>query len=132
MVTDPIADLLIRLANGARRRHEAVYVPASNLKRQVLEILQREGYILGVDDELSKDGHRTFKVGLRYVNQEQPMITGTRRISKPGRRVYVGRGDIPKVRNGIGLAIISTSKGLMTDSESRRAGMGGEVLCSVW
>jgi small subunit ribosomal protein S8 len=131
MITDPIADLLIRLANGARRRHEAVHVPASRLKRQVLEILQREGYILGVD-EISEDGHRTFKVGLRYVNQEQPMITGTRRISKPGRRVYVGKADIPRVRNGIGLAIISTSKGLMTDSESRRAGIGGEVLCSVW
>jgi small subunit ribosomal protein S8 len=101
------------------------------LKRQVLEILQREGYILGVDD-VSEDGHPTFKVGLRYVNEEQPMITGTRRISKPGRRVYVGKGDIPKVRNGIGLSIISTSKGLMTDSESRRAGIGGEILCSVW
>ena len=131
MVTDPIADLLIRLANGARRRHEAVHVPASRLKRQVLEILQREGYILGME-EVSKDGHPAFKVGLRYVNEDQPMITGTRRISKPGRRVYVGTDAIPKVRNGIGLAIISTSKGLMTDSESRRSGTGGEVLCSVW
>ena len=131
MMTDPIADLLIRLANGARRRHEVVHVPASRLKRQLLEILQREGYILGVED-VSNDGHPAFKVGLRYVNEDQPMITGTKRISKPGRRVYVGTSDIPKVRNGIGLAIISTSKGLMTDSESRRAGMGGEVLCSVW
>lgn len=130
-MTDPIADLLIRLANGARRRHEVVHVPASRLKRQLLEILQREGYILGVED-VSNDGHPAFKVGLRYVNEDQPMITGTKRISKPGRRVYVGTSDIPKVRNGIGLAIISTSKGLMTDSESRRAGMGGEVLCSVW
>ena len=97
----------------------------------MLDILKREGYILGVED-VSKDGHPAFKVELRYINEDQPMITGTRRISKPGRRVYVGTGDIPKVRNGIGLAIISTSKGLMTDSESRRAGMGGEVLCSVW
>lgn len=131
MITDPIADLLTRLTNGARRRHEAVHVPASRLKRQMLDILQREGYILGVE-EVSKDGHRTFKVGLRYVNEDQPMITGTKRISKPGRRVYVGTNDIPKIRNGIGLAILSTSKGLMTDSESRRAGTGGEVLCSVW
>jgi len=130
-MTDPIADLLIRLANGARRRHETVHVPASRLKRQVLEILQREGYISGVET-VTEDGHPSFKVGLRYVGQEQPMITGTKRISKPGRRVYVGKGDIPRVRNGIGLAIISTSKGLMTDAESRRAGMGGEVLCSVW
>lgn len=131
MVTDPIADLLVRLGNGARRRHDTVHVPASKLKRQMLEILQREGYISGIKD-ISKDGHPTFKVELRYINQDQPMITGTRRISKPGRRVYVGTSDIPKVRNGIGLAILSTSKGLMTDSESRRAGMGGEVLCSVW
>jgi small subunit ribosomal protein S8 len=97
----------------------------------MLEILQREGYILGIE-EVPMDGHPAFKIELRYVNQDQPMITGTRRISKPGRRVYVGTDDIPKVRNGIGLAILSTSKGLMTDSESRRAGMGGEVLCSVW
>jgi small subunit ribosomal protein S8 len=131
MVTDPIADLLVRLGNGARRRHEAVHVPASKLKRQMLEILQREGYILGIE-EVSKDGHPVFKIKLRYVNEDQPMITGMRRISKPGRRVYVGTSDIPKVRNGIGLAILSTSKGLMTDTESRRAGMGGEVLCSVW
>jgi small subunit ribosomal protein S8 len=131
MITDPIADLLIRLSNGARRRHEAVHVPASRLKRQLLEILQREGYILSLD-ELMEDGHPTFKVGLRYVGQDQPMITGTKRISKPGRRVYVGTREIPKVRNGIGLAILTTSKGLMTDSESRRAGLGGEVLCSIW
>jgi small subunit ribosomal protein S8 len=131
MITDPIADLLVRLGNGARRRHDTVHVPASKLKRQMLEILQREGYILGIE-EVPMDGHPAFKIELRYVNQDQPMITGTRRISKPGRRVYVGTGDIPKVRNGIGLAILSTSKGLMTDSESRRAGIGGEVLCSVW
>ena len=131
MITDPIADLLIRLANGARRRHEAVHVPASRLKRQILDILQREGYILSVE-EASREGRPECKVELRYVNQEQPMITGTKRVSKPGRRVYVGTSNIPRIRNGIGLAIISTSKGLMTDSESRRAGMGGEVLCSVW
>jgi small subunit ribosomal protein S8 len=131
MVTDPIADLLIRLGNGAKRRHETVRVPASRLKRQILDILQREGYVRGIE-EVAQEGHPAFKVELRYVNQEQPMITGTRRISKPGRRVYVGATEIPKVRNGIGLAIISTSKGLMTDSESRRAGVGGEVLCSVW
>ncbi len=131
MVTDPIADLLIRLGNGAMRRHDSINVPASKLKREMLAILQREGYILGVED-VSEDGHPAFKVSLRYVNDEQPMITGTRRVSKPGRRVYVGATEIPKVRNGIGMAIISTSKGLMTDAESRQSGMGGEVLCSVW
>src|SRR5688572_11945863 len=106
MVTDPIADLLIRLGNGARRRHETVNVPTSKLKRQLLAILQHEGYIGGVEDA-SEEGHPSLKVHLRYVNQEQPMITGTRRISKPGRRVYVGIDQIPKVRNGIGMAIIS-------------------------
>ncbi len=131
MVTDPIADLLVRLENGARRRHETVTVPASKLKRQILSILGKEGFIQGFE-ETKADGHPAFMVQLRYVDQERPMITGLRRISKPGRRVYIGREGVPKVRSGIGLAIISTSKGLMTDSESRRAGLGGEVLCSVW
>jgi small subunit ribosomal protein S8 len=131
MVTDPIADLLVRLENGARRRHETVKVPASRLKRQILGILGKEGFIQGFE-EGQEDGHPILTVQLRYVDQERPMITGLRRISKPGRRVYIGREGVPKVRSGIGLAIISTSQGLMTDSESRRAGLGGEVLCSVW
>lgn len=131
MITDPIADLLVRIGNAARRRQDVVKVPASKLKREILNILGKEGFIQGFG-ETQEDGHPFFAVQLRYVEQERPMITGMRRISKPGRRVYIGRDDVPKVRNGIGVAIISTSKGLMTDSESRRAGLGGEVLCSVW
>ncbi len=131
MVTDPIADLLIRLKNGARRRHETVTVPASRLKREVLRILQAEGYVQGIEDT-TVDGHPMLRVQMRYVGEGQSMITGLERISKPGRRVYVGSKRIPKVRNGIGLAILSTSKGVMTDQESRRNGLGGEVLCSVW
>jgi small subunit ribosomal protein S8 len=131
MLTDPIADLLVRVENGARRRHETVKVPASRLKRQILGILGKEGFIQGFE-EGQEDGHPILTIQLRYIDQERPMITGMRRISKPGRRVYIGREGVPKVRSGIGLAIISTSQGLMTDGESRRAGLGGEVLCSVW
>ncbi len=131
MVTDPIADLLIRLKNGSQRRHEAITVPASNLKRSILQILKNEGYVEAVEDG-TQDGHPVLKVQLRYVDEGQPMITGLQRISKPGRRVYVGSKEIDRVRNGIGMSILSTSKGIMTDQESRRNKLGGEVLCSVW
>jgi len=127
----PISDLLVRLQNGFRRRHDTVSVPASRLKREVLRILQNEGYIQSVQTDVA-DGHAVLKVQLRYVAEGQPMVTGMQRVSKPGRRVYVGTKDIPRVKNGIGVAIVSTSKGLMTDQDSRRAGLGGEVLCSVW
>ena len=131
MVTDPIGDLLVRLRNGARRHHEVVTVPASRLKCEVLRVLQSEGFIQGVEPAL-EDGHPVLKIQLRYIEEGQSMITGMERISKPGCRVYVGSKEIPKVRNGIGVSIISTSKGVMTDRESRHAGLGGEILCSVW
>jgi small subunit ribosomal protein S8 len=131
MLTDPISDLLVRLKNGAQRRHETVAVPTSKLKRAILEILKREGYVDGIEDGV-RDGHPILDVRLRYVGEGQPMITGLERISKPGRRVYVGSKDIAKVRNGIGVSILSTSKGIMTDQESRKNKLGGEILCSVW
>lgn len=131
MVTDPISDLLTRLKNGSQRRHDTISVPASKLKRAVLDILKKEGYVDGVESA-TEDGHPVLSVQLRYVGDGQPMITGMQRISKPGRRVYVGSKEIAKVRNGIGVAILSTSKGIMTDAESRKNGLGGEVLCSVW
>lgn len=131
MVTDPISDLLTRLRNGSQRRHDTITVPASKLKRAVLDILKKEGYVGGVETA-TEDGHPVLSVQLRYVGEGQPMITGMQRISKPGRRVYVGSKEIAKVRNGIGVAILSTSKGIMTDAESRKNGLGGEVLCSVW
>jgi small subunit ribosomal protein S8 len=131
MVTDPIGDLLVRLRNGSQRRHEAIAVPTSKLKRAILEILKKEGYVEAVEDGV-QDGHPILNVHLRYVGEGQPMITGLARISKPGRRVYVGSKDITKVRNGIGMSILSTSKGIMTDQESRRNKLGGEILCSVW
>jgi small subunit ribosomal protein S8 len=131
MVTDPIGDLLVRLRNGARRHHEVVTVPASRLKREVLRVLQSEGFIQDVEQAV-EDGHPVLKIQLRYVEEGESIITGMERISKPGCRVYVGSKEIPKVRNGIGVSILSTSKGVMTDRESRHAGLGGEVLCSVW
>ncbi|MDX2253414.1 MAG: 30S ribosomal protein S8 [Nitrospira sp.] len=131
MLTDPISDLLIRLKNGAQRRHETVAVPTSRLKRAILEILKREGYVEAIEEQVH-DGHPMLTVRLRYVAEGQPMITGLERISKPGRRVYVGSKDIPKVLNGIGMSILSTSKGIMTDQESRKNKLGGEVLCSIW
>jgi len=131
MVTDPIGDLLIRLKNGSQRRFETVSVPASKLKRAILEILRKEGYINRVEDNVS-DGHPVLQVHLKYVGDGQPMITGLERVSRPGRRVYIGSQEIKKVRNGIGLSILSTSKGIMTDQESRKNHLGGEVLCSVW
>ncbi|MCA1958810.1 MAG: 30S ribosomal protein S8 [Nitrospira sp.] len=131
MLTDPISDLLVRLRNGAQRGHETVVIPASKLKRAILEILKREGYIDAVEVS-EKDGHPVFHVKLRYIGEGRPMITGLERISKPGRRVYVGGKDIPRVKNGLGLSILSTSKGVMTDQESRKNGVGGEVLCAVW
>lgn len=131
MVTDPISDLLVRLRNGFRRHHDVVTMPASKLKREVLRVLQAEGFIQSVEGA-TEDGHAVLKVQLRYVGEGQPMITGMQRVSKPGRRVYVGIKNIPRVRNGIGTAILSTSKGIMTDQASRKAGLGGEVLCSVW
>jgi small subunit ribosomal protein S8 len=118
MVTDPISDLLVRLRNGFRRHHDVVTIPASKLKHEVLRVLQAEGFIQGIETA-TEDGHAVLKVALRYV-------------SKPGRRVYVGTREIPRVRNGIGMAILSTSKGIMTDQASRKAGLGGEVLCAVW
>jgi small subunit ribosomal protein S8 len=131
MVTDPIADLLVRIQNAAGRGHASVSVPASKLKADVLRVLKAEGFI-NEYEKTTVDGHPALQVQLRYVAEGQPVITGMRRVSRPGRRVYVGRRDVNAVMGGMGLAIISTSKGLMTDHESRRANLGGEVLCEVW
>lgn len=131
MVTDPIADLLNRIRNAAQRGHDAVVVPASKMKGEILRILKEEGFI-GPFEKSDAGGHPAFKIELRYVEQGQPVIAGTARISRPGRRVYVGKQDVPKTRGGLGVTIVSTSKGVMTERECRRAGLGGEVLCSVW
>lgn len=131
MMTDPVADLLIRIKNAGQRGHETVTIPASKLKAAILRVLKAEGFIRSFETE-NADGHSRFCVQLRYIGEGQPVIAGMRRISKPGQRVYVGKRDMPRVMAGLGVAILSTSRGVMTDQESRRAGLGGEVLCEVW
>jgi small subunit ribosomal protein S8 len=130
-MTDPISDFLTRIRNGIRSRKQFVDCPRSKLKVRIAEILQQEGYIDGVTNaDDAKQG--VISVTLRYTNANQSAITGLKRISSPGQRNYVGAKKIPKVRNGLGIAIVSTSRGLMTDRQARKLGVGGEVLCEVW
>jgi small subunit ribosomal protein S8 len=130
-MTDPIADLLVRIQNGAKRGHETVTAPASKLKAEVLRVLKTEGFISGYE-QFVMNGYPTLRVQLRYVGDGQPIISAMRRVSRPGKRVYVSRRESTQVRGGIGISILSTSKGVMTDQASRRLNLGGEVLCQVW
>lgn len=130
-MTDPIADMLTRIRNAQVARHDKTVVPRSKLKAAIAQILKNEGFIEGfVEDETGPQG--TIKVFLRYDRKDNGIIRGITRVSKPGRRVYVGKDDIPRVRNGLGVAILTTPRGLLTDAEARSAGVGGEVLCHVW
>ena len=131
LVTDPIADMLTRIRNALIAKHNDVLIPASTVKKAIAEILLQEGYIKGYDlreDGVAKDIH----IDLKYGPNKQKVITGLRRISKPGLRVYARKDQIPKVLNGLGVAIISTSRGMMTDREARKLGVGGEVLAYIW
>lgn len=132
-MTDPIADLFIRIMNALRRGHSAVNIPASTLKAHILAVFKAEGFIQDCVPTTLK-GHPVLQVELRYIpgREKKPVIEGIKRISKPGKRVYVGASSIPRVMGGLGVAIISTSKGVMTDRQARQSGMGGEVLCHVW
>jgi small subunit ribosomal protein S8 len=132
MMTDPIADLLNRLRNAVALRRESVTVPASKTKARMLDILKMEGFIEGF--ELTKDhaGHPAIRVRLRYIGKRQPAILGLRRVSKPGLRTYSRRRNLPQVYGGLGMAIVSTSHGIMTGREAWRQGLGGEILCYVW
>ena len=133
-MTDPIADFLARIKNGIRARKQLVECPRSNMKLRIAEILRDEGFVQSVSSaEDNKQG--MLKVELRYEGRASATanaITGMRRVSRPGQRHYVPAKDIPKVRNGLGIAIISTSQGVMTDKQARDKGVGGEVLCEVW
>ncbi len=130
MMTDPIADMLSRIRNGNMARHKSVEIPASNIKKDLAQILLDEGYIKGFYvTEDDKQGIIT--IDLKYVDDER-VITGLKRISKPGRRVYVSAQDVPQVLNGLGTAIISTSKGVLTDKKARKESVGGEVICYIW
>lgn len=131
VVTDPIADLLTRIRNALTARHETVTVPASKMKKAIADILVEEGFIKSaeiVDD----NGHPVILITLKYGAKYEKVITNLKRISKPGLRVYCGSEDLPKVLGGLGIAIISTSKGVMTDKKARSLNVGGEVLAYVW
>ena len=131
VVTDPIGDLLTRIRNGLGARHSEVRIPHSRLKARIAELLANEGYIEDVDvipDPIQSE----IVVKLKYTGNREPVITGIRRVSKPGLRVYASRDKLPRVQGGLGVAVVSTSKGVMTDKEARRHKVGGEVLCEVW
>ena len=131
VINDPIADMLTRIRNGLIVRHDSVTMPASNMKKAIAKILLDEGYIKSVD--YVDDGLQgQIKIVLKYVQGKESVIKGLKRISKPGLRVYARSSEIPKVLGGLGIAIISTSKGVMTDKEARNAGVGGEVLAYIW
>ncbi|MFM8828875.1 MAG: 30S ribosomal protein S8 [Actinomycetota bacterium] len=131
MLTDPIADMLTRIRNANMALHDTVEMPGSRLKADVARVLEEQGYIAGW--ESSSDGTRTtLTVKLKYDDDRRRVITGLSRVSKPGRRVYADKDSLPKVLGGMGVAIISTSQGLLTGHEARRRGVGGEVLCTVW
>jgi small subunit ribosomal protein S8 len=133
-MTDPIADLLARIRNGIRARKSLIECPRSNIKLRIAEILREEGFVQSVtSQDDTKQG--TFKLALRYDGRSTPSgcaITGMRRVSRPGQRAYVPAKQVPRVRNGLGIAILSTSRGVMTDKDARKLGVGGEVLCEVW
>ena len=129
VVTDPIADMLTRIRNAAQARHANVKVPVSKLKREIAKILHEEGYIRGF--QLVGKG-RDVRIRLKYDDHREPIIKGIKRVSKPGRRVYSGTEELPRVLGGLGVAIVSTSQGVMTAKEARKRGIGGEVLGQVW
>jgi len=130
-MTDPIADLLTRIRNAQLANHNNLVLPRSKLKVEVVKILKAEGFIEGFIE--SDEGFQgTVKIFLKYDASRKGTILGLRRISKPSRRVYVGKNDIPRVRNGLGVVILTTPKGVLTDRQARSAGVGGEVMCHVW
>jgi small subunit ribosomal protein S8 len=132
VTTDPIADMLTRIRNAIMVRHEGCLIPFSQIKFGIAKILVKEGYIEKVEDIKDEKGHRQLKITFKTTGGTQKVIQGLRRISKPGLRVYAGADELPKVLSGLGIAVISTSKGLMTDKEARDKNLGGEVLAFVW
>lgn len=131
-MTDPIADMLTRIRNANTAKHDTVDIPASKMKEAIANILLEEGYIRAVD-MVEEDNFKTIRITLKYgKDKNEKIITGIKRISKPGLRVYAGKDELPKVLGGLGIAIISTNKGVLTDKQARNAQVGGEVLAFVW
>ena len=131
MITDPIADMLTRLRNAAMAGHESVLIPASKMNMSIIHILRHEGFIQAYEMVGTKN-RRAVKVTLKYEAGKEPLIRGLKRVSKPGLRLYVGRDEIPRVYGGLGLAIVSTSKGVMAGYKARHQGLGGELICYIW
>jgi small subunit ribosomal protein S8 len=130
-VSDPLADMLTRIRNAGMAEHDKVDIPASKMKISLAKILKAEGYIRNFK-VFKEKGHGVIRIYLKYLDGGQNVITGLKRLSTPGRRVYVTKRDIPHVLNGMGVAVLSTSKGVLTDREAREQNVGGELLCSVW
>jgi small subunit ribosomal protein S8 len=131
-ITDPISDVVTRIRNGIRVHRDTVAINGSRLNKAVVDVLKREGYLDEVREVLDRRGHASIQVALKYDRDGEPVISRIGRVSKPGRRVYRGVKEIPRVLNGIGIAVVSTSKGVLSDREARAAGVGGEILCEVW
>ncbi len=130
-MTDPIADMLTRMRNAISARHEKVVCPSSNLKVSVAQVLKDQGYIR--DFDVTDDGKQgTLQIQLKYLDERQNAIAGLKKVSKPGRRVYVKHNEIPSVLNGLGINILSTSKGILSDGDARKSKVGGELICSIW
>ena len=129
--TDPIADMLTRIRNAGQAKFKTVDIPASNMKKNIAEILFNEGYIKAYE-EIENENQGIIRVSLKYSEKGQRAISGLKRISKPGLRIYASKDELPQVLNGLGIALISTSKGVMTDKEARKLGVGGEVLAYIW
>lgn len=131
-ITDPIADMLTRIRNANSSKHKTVDVPASNMKLAIADILLKEGYIKSFEEIKVENNQGIIRITLKYDEKGSRVIDGLKRISKPGLRVYASKDELPKVLNGLGIALISTSKGIKTDKEARQEGLGGEVLAYVW
>jgi len=131
-MTDPIADLLTRIRNAYRVRHDRLDVPTSGLKHEICKILRDEGFIDDFSLEDEGPTNKYIRINLRYTNEGEPLVLRLQRVSKPGRRVYCKSADIKPVLNGLGVGIVSTSQGLLTDKAARQRGVGGEILCEVW
>jgi len=131
MMTDPIADMLTRIRNGNNAKHDSVDVPASNIKKEIAQILLSEGFIKGFD--VIEDGKQgIIRIDFKYGKNSEKVISGIKRISKPGLKVYVKSDEVPRVLGGLGIAVLSTSRGMMTDKQARKENVGGEVICYVW
>ena len=132
MVTDPVADMLSRIRNASMARHERTLVPANGIKKAIAEILKSEGYIADARVEPAEDERPAITIVLKYGRDKRSAFQGLKRVSRPGRPVYVPHDQIPRVLSGLGISILSTSQGVMTDKEARRRRIGGELLCEVW